>query len=73
MKKLRKLIATFAIALTLSFGMGSVTQVRADGGSGGPQGQTDSRSGGPSAPSGMTQAEYEYFVWVIVMWLLGWI
>ena len=72
MKNLRKLIATFAIALTLTFGMGSVTRVRADG-SGGPQGQTDSRSGGPSAPTGMTQAEYEYFVWIIVMWLLGWI
>ena len=73
MKKLRKLIAAFTIALTLTFGMGSVSQVRADGGSGGPQGQTDSRSGGPSAPSGMTQAEYEYFVWIIIMWLLGWI
>jgi hypothetical protein len=73
MKKLRKSIAVFAITLGLTFGMGSVVQVRADGSSG-PQGQTDSRSGGPSAPtSTMTQAEYEYFCWIILMWLLGWI
>ena len=72
MKKLRKGLAAFAITLAFTFGSGAFVQVRADGGSGGPQGQTDSRSGGPSAP-GMTQAEYEYFVWVIIMWLLGWI
>jgi hypothetical protein len=71
MKKIRKGLATFAIALCLTFGSGAFVQVRADGGSG-PQGQTDSRSGGPSAPS-MTQAEYEYFIWLIVMWLLGWL
>lgn len=72
MKKLRKLIAGSAIMLALTFGMGSVAQVRADG-SGGPQGQTDSRSGGPSAPTTMTQEEYQYWLWIILMWLLGWI
>jgi hypothetical protein len=70
MKKLQKLIAAFSIILALTFGMGSIVHVRADDGSGGPQGQTDSKSGGPSAP--MTQEEYEYLIWVIVMWLLGW-
>jgi hypothetical protein len=72
MNKFRKCLATSAIALALTFGCGSLVQVRADDGSGGPQGQTDSRSGGPSAPT-MTQAEYEYLVWLIVMWLLGWL
>ena len=73
MKKLRKGLATSAIALALTFGSGSLVQVRADAGSGGPQGQQDSRSGGPSAPTTMTQEEYEYFIWIILMWLLGWL
>lgn len=72
MKKLRKGLAATAITLALTFGSGAFVQVRADG-SGGPQGQTDSRSGGPSAPTTMTQAEYEYWIWIILMWLLGWI
>ena len=72
MKKIRKGLAPFAIGLALIFGSGAFINVRADGGSG-PQGQTDSRSGGPSAPATMTQAEYEYFIWLIVMWLLGWL
>jgi len=73
MKNIRKWLATSAIALTLTFGSGSLIQVRADAGSGGPQGQQDSRSGGPSAADVMTPEEYEYFLWVIVMWLLGWL
>ncbi len=73
MKKLRKGLTAFAIVLALTFGSGAFVQVRADDGSGGPQGQTDSKSGGPSAPSStMTQEEYEYLLWIIVMWLLGW-
>lgn len=68
MKKLRRGLAAASIALALTFGSGSLVQVRADGG---PQGQQDSRSGGPSVQD-MTQAEYEYFLWLILMWLLGW-
>ena len=67
MKKLRRALATLSLVLALNLGSGSFVQVRADGG---PQGQQDSRSGGPSAE--MTQAEYDYFIWLIIMWLLGW-
>ena len=72
MKKLRGWISTTLIAVALTFGSGSLASVRADGNSGGPQGQQDTRSGGPSAP-GMTQAEYQYLIWILLMWLLGWI
>ncbi len=67
MKKLRRGLAAASIGLVLTFSSGSFVQVRADGG---PQGQQDSRSGGPSAE--MTQAEYDYLIWLIIMWLLGW-
>ncbi len=69
MKKLRRGLATAFIALAFTFGSGSLLQVRADGG---PQGQQDTRSGGPSAPEGMTQEEYEGLLWALVAWLLGW-
>jgi hypothetical protein len=72
MKKLRKAFAALTISAALIFSSGAFVSVRADGTSGGPQGQTDSRSGGPSAPT-MTQAEYEYFIWITVMWLMGWL
>jgi len=68
MKKLRRGLAAASLALVFTFSSGSFVQVRA---SGGPQGQQDSRSGGPSVAE-MTQAEYEYFLWEILMWLLGW-
>lgn len=67
MKKLRRALAALSLVLALNLGSGALVQVRA---SDGPQGQQDSRSGGPSA--GMTQAEYDYLIWCIVMWLLGW-
>jgi len=74
MKKLRRALAAACMAIALTFGSGAFVNVRADGSSGGPQGQTDTKSGGPSAPSsGMTQAEYEYFCWIVIMWLLGWL
>jgi len=65
MKKLRRALAAISLTLALMFGAGSLVQVRADG----PQGQQDSRSRGPSAG----QSEYEYLLWIILMWLLGWL
>ena len=70
MKKLRRKLATLILAFVFLFASGSVVQLRADGGSG-PQGTQETKSGGPSSTSGtMTQAEYEYFMWVVIMWLL---
>ena len=67
MKKLRRLIATITLASTLLFGSGSIMHVRADGG---PQGTSASKSGGPSSSSGtMTDAEWGYFLWLLLMWL----
>ncbi len=69
MKKLRRLIATITLASTLLFGSGSIMRVRADT-SGGPQGTSASKSGGPSSSSGtMTDAEWAYFLWLLLMWL----
>lgn len=69
MKKLRRALAALSLILALNFGSGAIVQVRANGD--GPQGQQDSRSGGPSVQE-MTQEEYEYFLWLILLWLLGW-
>ncbi len=69
MKKLRRLIATITLASTLLFGSGSIMRVRADT-RGGPQGTSASKSGGPSSSSGtMTDAEWAYFLWLLLMWL----
>lgn len=65
MKKLRKALAALCLLFSLTFGSATVVPVRADG----PQGQQDSRSRGPSA----AEADYEYLVWIILMWLLGWL
>jgi hypothetical protein len=70
MKKVRRLIATITLASTLLFGSGSIMHVRADQTSGGPQGTSASKSGGPSSSSGtMTDAEWAYFLWLLLMWL----
>lgn len=70
MKKLRRAIAALTLAVAFLFASGSLVQVRADGSSG-PQGTQETRSGGPSSTSGtMTQQEYEYLLWLIVMWLI---
>jgi hypothetical protein len=70
MKKLRRLIATVTLASTLLFGSGSLMAVRADQTSGGPQGTSASKSGGPSSSSGtMTDAEWAYFLWLLLLWL----
>ena len=70
MKKLRRSIATFTLGATLMFGAGASVGVRADQTSGGPQGTSASKSGGPSSSSGtMTDAEWAYFLWLLLMWL----
>ena len=70
MKKLRRSIATFTLGATLMFGAGASVGVRADQTSGGPQGRSASKSGGPSSSSGtMTDAEWAYFLWLLFMWL----
>jgi hypothetical protein len=70
MKKLRRLIATITLASTVLFASGSIMRVRADQTSGGPQGTSASKSGGPSSSSGtMTDAEWAYFLWLLLMWL----
>jgi hypothetical protein len=70
MKKLRKLLSTLSLVSALMLTVVPAKTVYADGGSG-PQGGSNSTTNAPQP--GMTQAEYEYFVWIIVMWLLGWI
>jgi hypothetical protein len=69
MKKLRRAIAAVTLTSTLLFGTGSILPVRAD--TGGPQGTSASKSGGPSSTSGtMTDAEWAYFLWLLMMWLI---
>jgi hypothetical protein len=76
MKRIKRTIATITLASTLLFGTGSFIGVRADDQtSGGPQGTSASKSGGPSSSSGtMTDAEWAYFLWLLMMWLCwgGW-
>ena len=70
MKKLRRAIAVITLGSTFLFGSGSLIPVRADQTSGGPQGTSASKSGGPSSSSGtMTDAEWAYFLWLLLMWL----
>ena len=70
MKKLRRTIATITLASTLLFGSGSIVLVRADT-SGGPQGTSASKSGGPSSSSGaLSDAEFAYLLWLLLMWLI---
>jgi hypothetical protein len=69
MKKLRKLLSTLSLVSALMLTVVPAKTVYADGGSG-PQGGSNSTT---TAPQPMTQAEYEYLLWVIIMWLLGWI
>ena len=71
MKRIKRSIATITLASTFLFGAGSAIGVRADQTSGGPQGTSASKSGGPSASSGtMTDAEWAYFLWLLFMWLI---
>ena len=70
MKRIKRAIATVTLASTFLFGTGSLIGVRADQTSGGPQGTSASKSGGPSSSSGtMTDAEWAYFLWLLFMWL----
>lgn len=71
MKRIKRTIATITLASTFLFGTGSLIGVRADQTSGGPQGTSASKSGGPSSSSGtMTDAEWAYFLWLLLMWLI---
>jgi len=70
MKKLRRRIATIMLAATLLFGGGSIMRVRADDQTSGPQGTKESKSGGPSSSGTMTDAEWAYFLWLLMMWLI---
>ena len=65
MKTMKRLVATLTLACAFLFGIGSVVHVRAD--TSGPQGQTDSKSKGPSTGS---QTDYS-LLWLIILWLLG--
>jgi hypothetical protein len=69
MKKLRKLLSTLCLVSALTLTVVPAKTVYADGS--GPQGGSNSTTTAPQP--GMTQAEYEYFLWIIIMWLLGWI
>ena len=66
MKKMKRLVATLTLACAFLFGIGSVVHVRAD--TSGPQGQTDSKSKGPSTGQ-LSDAEFAYLLWLILMWL----
>jgi hypothetical protein len=70
MKRIKRAIAAITLASTLIFGTGSLVHVRADDQTVGPQGQQDSKSKGPSTSSTMTDAEWAYFLWLFLMWLI---
>lgn len=71
MKRIKRAIAAITLASTLIFGTGSLVHVRADQTVGGPQGQQDSKSKGPSTSSGqLTDAELAYLWWLLLMWLI---
>lgn len=66
MKKIKRIVAALTLACAFMFSTGSVVHVRADQTSG-PQGQQDSKSKGPST----SQQEAEFWLWLIILWLLG--
>jgi hypothetical protein len=69
MKRIKRAIAAITLASSLIFGTGSLVHVRAD--DTGPQGQQDSKSSGPStSTSTLTDAELQYLLWLILMWLI---
>lgn len=68
MKRIKRAIAAITLASALIFGTGSLIHVRADQ-TVGPQGQQDSKSRGPST-SQMSDAEFAYLLWLILMWLI---
>ena len=67
MKRIKRAVAAITLASTLIFGAGSLVHVRAD--TGGPQGQQDSKSRGPSTGQ-LSDAELAYLLWLILMWLI---
>jgi hypothetical protein len=70
MKKLKRTLTTLTLSSVVLFGSGSMLHVRADQ-SVGPQGQQESKSKGPSTSS--SQQDLDYLLWLIIMWLLGWL
>lgn len=70
MKRIKRAIAVLTLGSTLLFGTGSLVPVSANQ-TGGPQGQKDSKSGGPSTSSGqLTDAELAWLLWLLLMWLI---
>lgn len=69
MKRIKRIVAALTLACAFMFSDGSAVHVRADQTSG-PQGQQDSKSKGPSTSSG-SQQEAEFWLWLIILWLLG--
>lgn len=67
MRKLKRTIGVFTLAIAFVFGTAPLMKVRADGG---PQGTSESKSKGPSTSSGTSQADL-YLIWLIILWLLG--
>jgi len=67
MKKIKRIVAALTLACAFMFSAGSAVHVRADQ-TGGPQGQQDSKSKGPSTSS---QQEAEFWLSLIILWLLG--
>ena len=67
MKKIKRAVAALMLAAAFLFASGSIVPVRADG----PQGQQDSKSKGPSTSS--SSQDLDYLLWLIIMWLLGWL
>lgn len=70
MKRIKRAVAAITLASTLIFGTGSLMTVSANQ-TGGPQGQQDSRSKGPSTGSQqLTDAEWAWLLWMLLMWLI---
>ena len=67
MKKIKRIVAALTLACAFMFSTGSVLHVRADQ-TVGPQGQQDSKSKGPSTGS---QQDLDYWLLIIILWLLG--
>ena len=68
MKKLRRVLAAMSLSAALMFGGAMVVSVRAD--DTGPQGNKESKSKNPSPGDANYNA---YLLWLLILWLLGWL
>ena len=67
MKKFKSLLSSLCLVAALTFTVAPAKVVNANT-SGGPQGGSNSTTSSPQP-----QMSYEEMMWILVMWLLGWL